>query len=260
MFISNSRSLVPSLRVTPQGPLMQKLHENLLPLTTIVITVMSNAVLLATLETWTVHGSLKPQKVQFQSRNFHNVLRWQPGSSLTANGSVYFVQYKMYGQRQWKNKTDCWGTTALSCDLTNETLDLYEPYYGRVKTAWAGRYSAWSRTPRFTPWWETKLDPPVMTAIQGNASLLVLLRTPELPYRNQHGKNTSMENYYDLVYRVFITNNSLAKEQKAYEGTQRTVRIEGLTPHSSYCIAAEIYQPMLDRKSPRSERRCVKIP
>lgn len=69
------------------------------------------------------------------------------------------LSFFRYGERQWKNKTDCWGTTALSCDLTNETLDLYEPYYGRVKTAWAGRYSAWSRTPRFTPWWESEFQP-----------------------------------------------------------------------------------------------------
>ncbi|KAH0515018.1 Interleukin-22 receptor subunit alpha-2 [Microtus ochrogaster] len=239
---------------------MQRFHENLPPLRAAVIKAMPTAVLFATLETQPTHGSLKPRNVQFQSRNFHNILRWQPGSFLTGNGSVYFVQYKMYGQRQWKNKTDCWGTTALFCDLTNETLDLYEPYYGRVMTARAGSYSAWSMTPRFTPWWETKLDPPAVTTVPVNGSLLVLLRAPELPYRNRKGNNTSMENYYNLVYRVFLIDNLVEKEQKAYEGTQRTVQIEGLTPRSGYCIVAEIYRPMLGRKSPRSGRRCVQIP
>ncbi|XP_005065786.2 interleukin-22 receptor subunit alpha-2 [Mesocricetus auratus] len=253
-----------------QFPLLSSLHteRNIGCQTGTLATMMQKLYLLGFLtsflisatDTQPTHGSLKPPKVQFQSRNFHNILRWQPGSALTGNGSVYFVQYKMYGQREWKNKTDCWGTTELFCDLTNETLDLYEPYYGRVMTAWAGSYSAWSRTPRFTPWWETKLDPPFVTTIQVNTSLLVLLRAPELPYRNQTGKNTSMENYYDLVYRVFITDNSLGKEQTAYEGTQRTVQIEGLTARSGYCVVAEIYQPMLGRKSPRSEQRCVQIP
>ncbi|XP_060229206.1 interleukin-22 receptor subunit alpha-2 isoform X2 [Meriones unguiculatus] len=224
-----------------------------------VLTEMVNTVL-ATSGTQPAHVPLKPQKVQFQSRNFHNVLRWQPGSALSSNGSVYFVQYKMYGQRQWKDKKDCWGTTKLFCDLTNETSGLYEPYYGRVMTAWAGSHSAWSRTPRFIPSWETKLDPPVVTVTLVNASLLVLLRVPELPYINQNGKNASMEIYYDLVYRVFIINNVLDKEQKAYEGTQRTVEIKGLAPHSSYCIVAELYQLMLNRRSPRSDKRCVKIP
>lgn len=63
-----------------------------------------------------------------------------------------------YGQSQWEDKVDCWGTTALFCDLTNETLDPYELYYGRVMTACAGRHSAWTRTPRFTPWWESEFQ------------------------------------------------------------------------------------------------------
>ena len=45
--------------------------------------------------TQSTHESLKPQRVQFQSRNFHNILQWQPGRALTGNSSVYFVQYKM---------------------------------------------------------------------------------------------------------------------------------------------------------------------
>ncbi|XP_021077265.1 interleukin-22 receptor subunit alpha-2 isoform X2 [Mus pahari] len=206
------------------------------------------------------HVPLKPQKVRFQTRNFHNILHWQPGSSLPSNGSIYFVQYKIYGQSQWKDKVDCWGTTALFCDLTNETLDPYEQYYGRVMTASAGRHSAWTRTVRFTPGWETKLDPPVVTITRVNASLRVLLCPPELPNRNQSGKNASVENYYGLVYRVFTINNSLEKEQKAYEGTQRAVEIEGLIPHSSYCVVAEMYQHMFDRRSPRSKERCAQVP
>uniref|UniRef100_A0A2K6UBV3 Interleukin-22 receptor subunit alpha-2 n=1 Tax=Saimiri boliviensis boliviensis TaxID=39432 RepID=A0A2K6UBV3_SAIBB len=226
------------------------------------------------------HESLKPQRVRFQSRNFHNILQWQPGRALTGNSSVYFVQYKImrsshqkpekklrslpfpcyrYGQRQWKNKEDCWGIQELFCDLTNETSDIQEPYYGRVKAASAGSYSDWSLTPRFTPWWETKIDPPVMNITQVNGSLLVILHAPNLPYRYQKEKTVSIEDYYALVYRVFIINNSLEKEKKVYEGTHRVVEIEALTPHSSYCVVAEIYQPMLNR-SQRSEERCVETP
>ncbi|XP_005552009.2 interleukin-22 receptor subunit alpha-2 [Macaca fascicularis] len=206
------------------------------------------------------HESLKPQRVQFQSQNFHNILQWQPGRALTGNSSVYFVQYKIYGQRQWKNKEDCWGTQELFCDLTSETSDIQEPYYGRVRAASAGSYSDWSMTPRFTPWWETKIDPPVMNITQVNGSLLVILHAPNLPQRYQKEKNISIEDYYELVYRVFIINNSLEKEQKVYEGAHRVVEIEALPPHSSYCVVAEIYQPMLDRRSQRSEERCVEMP
>uniref|UniRef100_A0A8C5NVK3 Interleukin-22 receptor subunit alpha-2 n=1 Tax=Jaculus jaculus TaxID=51337 RepID=A0A8C5NVK3_JACJA len=186
-------------------------------------------------------------------------LHWQPGRTLADNSSIYFVQYKMYGERQWKNKEGCWGTPALFCDLTNETSALEEPYYGRVRSARAGSYSGWSLTPRFTPVWETTLDPPVVTVTQANASLLVGLHAPNLPYRDQNRKNISMEDYYEFVYRVFIINNSLKKEHKVYEGTQRAVQIQALKPHASYCIVAEIYQPMLDRRSQRSKESCMKI-
>uniref|UniRef100_A0A8D0PDS5 Interleukin-22 receptor subunit alpha-2 n=1 Tax=Sus scrofa TaxID=9823 RepID=A0A8D0PDS5_PIG len=206
------------------------------------------------------YKSLKPQRVHFQSRNFHNILHWQPGGACTSNSSIYFVQYKMYGERQWKNKENCWGIQEFFCDLTNETSDIWEPYYGRVRTTLAGMHSGWTMTRRFTPWWETKIDPPTMNITQVNGSLVVILHAPKLPYRDGKGKTVSMENYYELVYRLFIINNSLEKEQKVYEGARRVVEIEALTPHRSYCVVAEIYQPMLDRRSQRSEERCVEIP
>ncbi|KAF3831954.1 hypothetical protein GH733_000766, partial [Mirounga leonina] len=94
-----------------------------------------------------------------------------------------------------------------------------------------------------------------MNITQVNGSLLVILHAPNLPYRDQKGKNVSIENYYELVYRVFIINNSLEKEQKVYEGAGRVVEIGALAPHSGYCVVAEMYQPMLDRRSQRSEER-----
>ncbi|XP_007520109.1 interleukin-22 receptor subunit alpha-2 [Erinaceus europaeus] len=204
--------------------------------------------------------SLKPQRVHFQSRNFHNILHWQPGHACSSNSSIYSVQYKMYGQQQWKNKENCQSIQKFFCDLTNETSDIYEPYYGRVRMTSAGIHSGWSMTKRFTPLWETKLDSPVLNVTRVNGSLLVILHAPYFPYRNPKGKNSLMENYYELVYRVFMINNSLRKEDKVYEGVEKVIEIEAITPHSFYCVAAEIYQPMLDRRSQRSKERCVLIP
>ncbi|XP_002714805.1 interleukin-22 receptor subunit alpha-2 isoform X1 [Oryctolagus cuniculus] len=206
-----------------------------------------------------VHGSLKPQKVQFKSKNFHNVLHWQPGRMCVGNSNVYFVQHKMYGQSEWKDKQDCWGIRELFCDLTNETSHLQEPYYGRVQAACPGSHSDWGMSQRFTPLWETKIDPPVVNITQANGSALVILQAPDFPYRAQTGRNVSVENYYELVYRVFIINSSLKKERKIYEGAQRVVEISDVPLHSGYCVVAEIYQPMLNRKSQRSGERCVGV-
>lgn len=106
---------------------------------------------------------------------------------------------------------------------------------------------------------KTKIDPPVMNITHVNGSLLVNLHAPNLPYRDQEGENVSME-YYELVYRVFIFNNSLEKEQKVYEGAHRVVEIKVTSPHTGYCVVAELYQPMLDRKSQRSRERCMETP
>ncbi|XP_004628632.1 interleukin-22 receptor subunit alpha-2 [Octodon degus] len=199
------------------------------------------------------HNSLKPQRVRFQSQNFHNVLLWQPGQALATNRSIYFVQYKVYGESEWKSKEECWGTQELFCDLTNETSELQEPYYGRVRTS----HSGWSTTSRFIPWWETKIEPPVINITRVNGSLSVVIRAPDLPYRHQKGKMTSVENYYELEYRVFIIKNSLKMEKQVYEGPRRVVEIEALIPPSGACIVAELYMPRLYRGSPRSAKRCV---
>ncbi|XP_040821593.1 interleukin-22 receptor subunit alpha-2 [Ochotona curzoniae] len=208
-------------------------------------------------ESQPVHKPQKPRNVQFQSQNFHNILHWQPGSACPDNSSVYFVQYKIYGRYGWKNKEDCWGIQELSCDLTNETSDLQELYYGRVSTAWSGKLSDWSISPRFMPLWETKIDPPMVNITRINGSLLVILQAPNFPLRDQSG--ISVENYYQLKYRIFIINSLLEKEQKVYEGAQRVIEITTLTPRSSFCVVAETYQPMLDRQSHRSRKRCVGI-
>ncbi|XP_010184761.1 PREDICTED: interleukin-22 receptor subunit alpha-2, partial [Mesitornis unicolor] len=97
---------------------------------------------------------IKPQKVEFRSLNFKSTLHWQPGRARETRDTVYFVQYKTYGQSTWQNKDDCWGIQSHICDLTNETSDIREPYYGRVKAASADVYSDWTLSCRFTPWRE----------------------------------------------------------------------------------------------------------
>lgn len=57
--------------------------------------IFSGFLSLIILETHPAYESLKPQRVYFQSRNFHNILHWQPGRACASNNNIYFVQYKM---------------------------------------------------------------------------------------------------------------------------------------------------------------------
>uniref|UniRef100_A0A8C3RI13 Interleukin-22 receptor subunit alpha-2 n=1 Tax=Chelydra serpentina TaxID=8475 RepID=A0A8C3RI13_CHESE len=214
---------------------------------------------------------IKPQKVEFHSLNFNNTLHWQPGRAATGD-IIYFVQYKVscplayqvghptwYGQSLWKNKEECWGIREVFCDLTHETSDIREPYYGRVKSVSAGVHSDWNTSSRFTPWRETKIGPPSVNVTPRNKSIKLKLQAPNSPYTRRRGSKISMTNYYDLVYRVFLINNMLEEKNKklVYEGTDKVVKIEDLKPEVSYCVVVATYLPVLDRSSGYSSKTCT---
>ncbi|XP_072712043.1 interleukin-22 receptor subunit alpha-2 [Ciconia boyciana] len=211
------------------------------------------------LENRDLQDSIKPQKVEFHSLNFNSTLHWQPGRAREARDTVYFVQYKVYGESTWQNKDDCWGIQNHVCDLTNETSDIQEPYYGRVKAASAGVYSNWSLSCRFTPWRETMIGPPTVTVVHSNKSIILKLQAPRSPYKRKRGSKIPMTNYYDLLYQVFIINNLLDEQHKVlvYEGKDKVIKIEDLRPGVSYCVMAKTYVPVLDRSSAYSSRQCT---
>ncbi|XP_025033884.1 interleukin-22 receptor subunit alpha-2 isoform X2 [Pelodiscus sinensis] len=201
---------------------------------------------------------IKPLKVEFHALNLNSTLHWQPGSD-AAGDITYFVQYKVYGQNLWKNKEECWGIREVFCDLTHETSDIREPYYGRVKSVSAGVHSDWNTSSRFTPWRETKIGPPSLKVTPRNKSIQLKLRAPNSPYKRRRGSKIPMTNYYDLLYRVFLISNMLDEKQKIlmYEGTDKVVKIEDLKSEVSYCIVVETYLPMLDRSSACSSKICT---
>uniref|UniRef100_A0A8C4UZS1 Interleukin-22 receptor subunit alpha-2 n=1 Tax=Falco tinnunculus TaxID=100819 RepID=A0A8C4UZS1_FALTI len=231
------------------------------------------------LEKQVLQDLIKPRKVEFHSLNFNSTLHWQPGRARGARDTVYFVQYKVslcptaclkhlppfllflhrYGQSTWQNKDDCWGIQNHVCDLTNETSDIQEPYYGRVKATSTGVYSDWSVSCRFTPWQETMIGPPTVTVDHSNKSITLKLRAPRSPYRRKTGSKIPMTKYYDLLYKVFIINNLLDEQHRVlvYEGKDKVIKIEGLRPGVSYCIVAKTYVPMLDHSSAYSSKKCT---
>ena len=66
--------------------------------------------------------------------------------------------------------------------------------------------------------------------------------------------NDLLKTVYHLIFPPCV------QEQKVYEGAHRVVEIKVTSPHTGYCVVAELYQPMLDRKSQRSRERCMETP
>ncbi|XP_029452774.1 interleukin-22 receptor subunit alpha-2-like [Rhinatrema bivittatum] len=203
-----------------------------------------------------LQDSIKPEKVEFNSLNFNSLLQWQPRRHIR-NDTVYFVQYKVYGQQEWTNKMDCWGIDELFCDLTQEMSDVREPYYGRVKAVSSCIHSDWNTSWRFIPWWETKVGPPLLKMNPCNRSIEIEIKAPSSPYKGKNGRNISMKKYHDLLYRIFIINHSVPGKHKMYEGRKKMIKIENLTPGTTCCVVAETYLPVLDRSSEYSSVLCT---
>ncbi|KAK2524796.1 Il22ra2 [Columba livia] len=158
------------------------------------------------------------------------------GELVKGVGIQAFAQVLWYGQSTWQNKDDCWGIQNHVCDLTNETSDIQEPYYGRVKAASAGVYSDWSLSCRFTPWRETMIGPPTVTVIHSNKSITLKLQAPRSPYKRKRGSKIPMTNYYDLLYQVFIINNLL--DEVSYQ-----LKLEMTLEVKSYHFTKGRYSP-----------------
>uniref|UniRef100_A0A8C2T8N2 Interleukin 22 receptor subunit alpha 2 n=1 Tax=Coturnix japonica TaxID=93934 RepID=A0A8C2T8N2_COTJA len=237
------------------------------------------------LENQDLRDAIKPREVWFYSLNFNNTLRWQPGRAGEGETTLYFVQYKqrdihrhgtlvsalwehsqgfsgllchtVYGQSKWQNKEECWGIQSHFCDLTEETSDAYEPYYGRVQAALDGVQSDWSLSCRFTPWRETMIGPPTIKVVHSNKFIKIKLQAPRSAYRRKRGSTIPMTNYYDLQYQVFIINNLLDEVMLVYEGKDKVIKIEDLKLGVSYCIVARTSVLALGRSSAYSSRRCI---
>ncbi|NXX43304.1 I22R1 protein, partial [Tricholaema leucomelas] len=68
----------------------------------------------------------------FASTNLENILTWETEAELPP-GTVFDVQYKQYGDKTWLSKPECQGITEPFCNLTRETENFTEHYYGRVR-------------------------------------------------------------------------------------------------------------------------------
>ncbi|NXN33330.1 I22R1 protein, partial [Nycticryphes semicollaris] len=68
----------------------------------------------------------------FSSTNFENILTWETEADIPP-GTVFDVQYKQYGDKDWLNKSECQSITRSFCNLTRETENFTENYYARVR-------------------------------------------------------------------------------------------------------------------------------
>ncbi|XP_003934906.3 interleukin-22 receptor subunit alpha-1 isoform X1 [Saimiri boliviensis] len=172
------------------------------------------------------------QNVKFQSSNFENILTWESGPEGTPD-TIYSIEYKTYGERDWVAKKGCQRITRKSCNLTAETGNLTELYYARVIAVSAGGRTATKMTDRFSALQHTTLKPPDVTCIPKVRSIQMIVHPTATPIRAGDGHRLTLEEIFqDLFYRLELQVNHTY--QMRLEGKQRQYEFFGLTPDTEF--------------------------
>uniref|UniRef100_A0A8C5KWS4 Interleukin-22 receptor subunit alpha-1 n=1 Tax=Jaculus jaculus TaxID=51337 RepID=A0A8C5KWS4_JACJA len=185
--------------------------------------------------------------VKFQSQNFESILMWDSGPTSPPD-TVYSVEYKTYGQRQWLAKAGCQQTTRKSCNLTMETGNLTELYYARVTALSPGGRSATKMTDRFSPLYHTTIKPPDVTCVPKVRSIQMMVHPMPTPILGEDGHQLTLEKIFqDLFYRLELQVNRTY--QMHLEGTQREYEFVGLTPDTEFIGVTTISVPTWSKES-----------
>ncbi|XP_055491898.1 interleukin-22 receptor subunit alpha-2-like [Leucoraja erinacea] len=199
----------------------------------------------------------EPQQVNFKSTDFYNVLQWRKGSHNSMN-AVYNVEYKMYGEKRWNNKTECWKIHRMFCDLTQETRRFMEPHLARVRALEANGQSNWAMSETIIPFWETVIGPPRIKLIPKARSILVKMLPPRTPFRKKNGSWITLDKIYNgIEYLIEISDNLVENRSDLYTATGITLSVWNLKPKATYCVRAQIKILLFSKVSDYSGKKCV---
>ncbi|XP_025716914.2 interleukin-20 receptor subunit alpha [Callorhinus ursinus] len=203
-------------------------------------------------------GLPKPTNITFLSINMRNILQWSPPEGLQGAEVTYTVQYFIYGQKKWLNKSECRNINRTCCDLSVETSDYEHQYYAKVRAIWETNCSKWAETGRFYPFLETQIGPPGIALTTDEKSISIVLMAPEKWKRNPEDSSLSMQQIYsNLKYNVSVYNT---KSNRTWSQcvTNHTLVLGWLEPDTLYCVHVVSFVPGPPRLAQPSEKHCVR--
>ncbi|XP_060061527.1 interleukin-22 receptor subunit alpha-1 [Erinaceus europaeus] len=188
------------------------------------------------------------QHVNFQSSNFETNLTWDSGTE-NAVDTVYSVEYKEYGEKDWLIKKGCQQITRKFCNLTKETSEFRKPYYAKVTAISTGGRSVSKMTPRFISLAQTNINPPDVTCIPKVRSIQMVVHPSFTPVHSGVKQLTLEDIYDDLCYHLELSVNHTYKMTQSLEGKQREYEFTELTPDTEFSGTVTIMVPSLSKKS-----------
>ncbi|RMB91319.1 hypothetical protein DUI87_32458 [Hirundo rustica rustica] len=187
------------------------------------------------------------KRAAFSSTNFENILTWETEADIPP-GTVFDVQYKQYGEKSWLTKRECQSITQLFCNLSQETENFTEHFYGRVRAR--GCSSSWVRSERFEPRKETIIGAPQVEYVPYVRSIKFLIRPPLTPLRGEDDQQLTVEDIYSkfgaVDYHLTIFNQRTQQQWTKNEHSKE-FEVSNLDPDTEYNGTVYIY--LLQRRS-----------
>lgn len=202
----------------------------------------------------------KPTNVTFNSVNLRNILQWSPGKD-TPTDTKFRVRYIIYGKKEWRPVPLCTDITRTWCDLSEETSDLEEGYYAKVRAVSRKNHSEWVWTHRkFEPKDDTEFGVPHVSVEVDDKHVVVTIEGPMRYLPHNETPQVSMATvYHHMIYNLFINNTRSGKVHHfPLTGNQYKYRI---TDHGAeLCFSATTELMHRPAKHHSSSWHCITTP
>ncbi|KAA8583174.1 hypothetical protein FQN60_015720 [Etheostoma spectabile] len=207
-----------------------------------------------------------PINVIFSSVNLRNVLQWFPGSG-TPDDTHFIVQYAIYGDRVEGKKNANWRAVRLCtkiarswCDLSNETWDLEEGYYARVRAVSQRASSKWVVTRRFDPKTDTIFGPPLVSVKIEDNNAIITLKGPMRYQPDNHTPAVSMTTLYpQMTYNLSI-DNTRRGQMHHFLVSSSSFKYRLMRYDTEYCFSAKTKFFSMPTQCNSSAWHCITTP
>ncbi|XP_028996960.1 interleukin-20 receptor subunit alpha [Betta splendens] len=224
---------------------------------------------------WVVHSAASsslpsPVNVVFSSVNLKNVLQWSPGSG-TPDDTLFTVKYAIYGdsvkdskgkQVYWREVRHCQRTPHTRCDLSDETWDLEQGYYAKVRAVGStGGSSNWTRTVwRFDPLLDTSVGAPVLSVRIEDNNAIVTMRGPMRYQPNNRTPVVSMATVYPQMTYNLSVHNTYRDHTHHFLLDKSTYTYQMMDYNTKYCFSARASVADMPVHCHSSLRHCETTP
>ncbi|XP_077438611.1 interleukin-22 receptor subunit alpha-2 [Vanacampus margaritifer] len=195
-----------------------------------------------------------PAHVKFDSVDFKNVLRWMaPANSSDVR---YSVQWKIYGDADWRDVDECQDIRELRCDLSRVTSDLREWYYARLRASSSSSSSsdsAWVLSPRFSPRWDTQISAPLLRLNASEQGIVARVRTPQAVAKKMQSSRLRTS----LVYVVYVVDDAGKEEMFELLCCSGKIVVSKVKRKTKYCFQAQSVAQLQGHRSARGPAKCI---